>query len=168
MQGAGISSYQQYGSTDNFTSVAFHPPTVTDQPNEAMGAPQRYQPIDETEPEFSVNAFNTLNQYLIRRCIPPRRKAKSFIFATKLNILLALSLCACCACPCLYFAHRWAKSVKVLNNQQDYLSARSRSWVVVCCNITGIITAFLGGITFLTIVGLLLTALSKIFITITG
>lgn len=84
-----------------------------DQPNEAMDGPQRYQPIDNAEPEFSVDAFNTLNEYLIEKCIPPKRKAKSYIFATKLAILVAISFCACWTCPCLYFAHRWAKSVSL-------------------------------------------------------
>ena len=81
------------------------------QPTDFMDGPQRYQQVNEEEPEFSVECFNKLNYYLIGRCIPPRRKAKSYIFVTKLNILMAIFLCGCCSCPFLYFAHRWAQSV---------------------------------------------------------
>jgi hypothetical protein len=48
--------------------------------------------------------------------------------------------------------HFFPLQVKILNNQRDYLSARTRSWIVVGCNITGFVFIILSDIAILSIV----------------
>lgn len=162
---SGIVSYQQYGSTEergDFSNVAFQQPaSITTQPHRSMEAPQ--QPRDQEQPllsgeegeaedEFHLDCLKKLNRYLIVKCVPPKRRAKHYNVVTILSTVLAIVLCACCSLPCFLLAMHQSKEVKLLNLQGDYLSARSRSWLVVACNITGYVFIVLSDIAILIVI----------------